>query len=107
LGGRDRWISEFKASLVYRVSFRTARATQRNPVSKNQKKKKKMSFVSQVVVVHTFNPSTLEAEAGGSEFKVFQDRKGYSEKPCLGGGIKNQNKTKQKTPCHIYFIYTL
>jgi hypothetical protein len=29
------------ASLVYRVSFRTARATQRNPVSKNQKKKKK------------------------------------------------------------------
>jgi hypothetical protein len=37
LGGRDRWISEFEASLVYRVSSRTARATQRNPVSKNQK----------------------------------------------------------------------
>jgi hypothetical protein len=34
LGGRSRWISEFKASLVYRVSSRTARATQRNPVSK-------------------------------------------------------------------------
>jgi hypothetical protein len=32
-----RWISEFEASLVYRVSSRTARATQRNPVSKNQK----------------------------------------------------------------------
>jgi hypothetical protein len=32
LGGRGRWISEFKASLVYRVSSRTARATQRNPV---------------------------------------------------------------------------
>jgi hypothetical protein len=30
---------EFKASLVYRVSSRTARATQRNPVSKNQKNK--------------------------------------------------------------------
>jgi hypothetical protein len=41
LGGRGRCISEFKASLVYRVSFRTARAIQRNPVSKNQKKKKK------------------------------------------------------------------
>jgi hypothetical protein len=41
LGGRGRRISEFKASLVYRVSFRTARVTQRNPVSKNQKKKKK------------------------------------------------------------------
>ena len=41
LGGRDRWISEFKASLVYRVSSRTAKAIQRNPVSKNQTKKKK------------------------------------------------------------------
>jgi hypothetical protein len=40
-GGRGRQISEFKASLVYRVSSRTAKATQRNPVSKNQKKKKK------------------------------------------------------------------
>jgi hypothetical protein len=40
LGGRDRWISEFEASLVYRVSSRTARATQRNPVSKNKTKQK-------------------------------------------------------------------
>ena len=32
---------ELKTSLVYRVSSRTARATQRNPVSKNQKEKKK------------------------------------------------------------------
>jgi hypothetical protein len=39
LGGRGRWISEFEASLVYRVSFRTARGTQRNPVSKKQTKK--------------------------------------------------------------------
>jgi hypothetical protein len=30
---------EFEASLVYRVSSRTARATQRNPVSKNQNQK--------------------------------------------------------------------
>jgi hypothetical protein len=34
-------ISEFEASLVYRVSSRTARATQRNPVSKKQNKTKK------------------------------------------------------------------
>jgi hypothetical protein len=40
-GGRGRWISEFKASLVYRVSSRTAKATQRNPVSKNKKQKTK------------------------------------------------------------------
>jgi hypothetical protein len=39
LGGRGRRISEFEASLVYSVSSRTARATQRNPVSKNQKRK--------------------------------------------------------------------
>jgi hypothetical protein len=38
LGGRGRWISEFEASLVYRVSSRTARATQKNPVSKNKTK---------------------------------------------------------------------
>jgi hypothetical protein len=41
LGGRGRWISEFKANLVYRVSSRTARATQRNPVSEKKKKEKK------------------------------------------------------------------
>jgi hypothetical protein len=34
---------EFEASLVYRVSSRTARATQRNPVSKNQKNKNKQT----------------------------------------------------------------
>jgi hypothetical protein len=37
LGGRGRWISEFEASLVYRVSSRIARAKQRNPVSKKTK----------------------------------------------------------------------
>jgi hypothetical protein len=41
LGGRGRQISEFKASLVYRVSSRTARAIQRNPVLKTQKTKSK------------------------------------------------------------------
>jgi hypothetical protein len=41
LGDKGRRISEFEASLVYRVSSRTAKATQRNPVLKNQKKKKK------------------------------------------------------------------
>jgi hypothetical protein len=56
LGGRGRQISEFKASLVYRVSSRTARAIQRNPVlkknnnnktkqnKKNKKKKKSNSL---------------------------------------------------------------
>jgi hypothetical protein len=34
------WISEFEASLVYKVSFRTARATQRNSVSAKLKEEK-------------------------------------------------------------------
>jgi hypothetical protein len=40
-GGRGRQISEFEASLVYRVSSRTARITQKNPVLGERKKKKK------------------------------------------------------------------
>jgi hypothetical protein len=37
LGDRSRQISDFKASLVYRMNSRTAKAIQRNPVSKNKK----------------------------------------------------------------------
>jgi hypothetical protein len=44
LGGRGRWISEFEASLVYRVSSRTARATQRNPVLYTRKKQEKKNI---------------------------------------------------------------
>jgi hypothetical protein len=44
LGGRGRWISEFEASLVYKVSSRTVRAIQRNPVSKKEKQKEKHVF---------------------------------------------------------------
>jgi hypothetical protein len=41
--GRQRQVDfyDFEASLVYRVSSRIARATQRNPISKNKPKKKK------------------------------------------------------------------
>ena len=38
---RDRQISEFEASLVYKVSSWTARAMQRNPVLKKTEKRKK------------------------------------------------------------------
>jgi hypothetical protein len=41
LGGRGRQISEFKSSLVYKVSAKTARTIQRNPVSKTKKTKKR------------------------------------------------------------------
>jgi hypothetical protein len=39
VGGRGRGISEFQDSLVYRVSSRTARTTQRNPILKQNKTK--------------------------------------------------------------------
>ena len=42
LGGRGRQISELEASLSFRVSSRTARATQRNPVSKYKTKENKI-----------------------------------------------------------------
>jgi hypothetical protein len=41
---RGRQISEFETSLVYKVSSRTARAIQRNPVLKNQKEKNKSAL---------------------------------------------------------------
>ena len=51
------------------------------------------------VVVHTFNPSTWEVEAGGFlslrtawSTKWFQDSQGYTEKPCL----KKPKKKKKK-----------
>jgi hypothetical protein len=43
-GSRGRWISEFEASLVYKVSSRTARAIQRNSVSKKQKQKQQQQI---------------------------------------------------------------
>jgi hypothetical protein len=54
---------------------------------------------SQAVVVHAFNPSTWEAEAGGflrgqSSLKSeFQDSQGFTEKPCIK---MKQNKQKKK-----------
>jgi hypothetical protein len=43
LGGRGRRISEFKASLVYKVNSRTARAIQRNRLKKRKRKTNKQT----------------------------------------------------------------
>jgi hypothetical protein len=40
-GAWEAEVGEFKASLVYRMSSRIARGTQRNPVSGGEKKKKR------------------------------------------------------------------
>jgi hypothetical protein len=49
LGGRGRLISDLEASLVYKVSSRIARATQRNPVLKKKKKERKKKQVLDLV----------------------------------------------------------
>jgi hypothetical protein len=53
LGGRGRRISEFK---VYRVSSRTARVTQRNPVSEKKiQSGRKMNKQNPVYLIETEN----------------------------------------------------
>jgi hypothetical protein len=64
---RGRQISEFKATLVYRMSSRTARAIQRNPVLVNQTKQtSKQNCWGTDVMAFTFDPNTGEADRGGS-----------------------------------------
>ena len=51
MGGRGRQISEFEACLAYKVSSRTARAIQRNPVLKKNKTKQKQKQNQQKIVL--------------------------------------------------------
>jgi hypothetical protein len=44
LGGRGRWISEFKASLVYRVEFQGSQGYTEKPCLKKKKRKKEKNF---------------------------------------------------------------
>jgi hypothetical protein len=67
LGGRSR--QEFEASLLYRVSSRTARATQRNPVSKKPKPKQNSS-TRPCMMAYSFDLSTWEIEASEFKFKA-------------------------------------
>jgi hypothetical protein len=60
LGGRGRRISEFEASLVYRVSSRTARATQRNPVLKDKTKQNKTKKPTKKIPPKTKKLKTLK-----------------------------------------------
>jgi hypothetical protein len=68
LGGRGKWISEFEASLVYRVSSRTARATQRNPVSKNKNKTKQNKTKTRKYLIKKKSDSF-----GGESFRICRD----------------------------------
>jgi hypothetical protein len=57
--GRGRQISQFKASLVYKVSSRIAKAIQRNPVSKINKNKNKQTKKTNIVNIKPFHFSGI------------------------------------------------
>jgi hypothetical protein len=71
---RGRWISEFEASLVYKVSSRTARATQRKPVLK------KITLAGYGCFVPTFIPSIWKVDVDRS-FLISEDSLVYIV-PC-------------------------
>jgi hypothetical protein len=51
--------------------------------------------MSQVLIVHTFNPGTQKAEADGSlEFQDSQDC--YTEKPCFEKHQKKKKKERER-----------
>jgi hypothetical protein len=63
LGGRGRQISEFEASLVYKVSSRIARAIQGNPVSKNKQtttKKRANSNQGRISATELLSPPSIK-----------------------------------------------
>ena len=73
MGGRGRRIFEFKASLVYRVSYKTARATQRNPVLKTktenrQNKTKIPNSKTKVYIYLKKSPNNMVGSSFWSEY---------------------------------------
>jgi hypothetical protein len=64
--GRGRPVSEFKASLIYITNSMTARTIETLwQIPLPPKTEFKNNIRKPGVVVHAFNPSTREAEAGG------------------------------------------
>jgi hypothetical protein len=76
---RGRRISEFEASLVYRVSSRTARTIQRNPASRKQKNKKTKNKKQQQKKVVINRPSTdflwIADLYSSDQFSLYEKRK--------------------------------
>jgi hypothetical protein len=73
LGGRVRGISEFEVSLICKVSSRTARTIQRNPVSKKTKKPKTKTTTTKQQQKETLtktNPKTKTNKSKNREFSL-------------------------------------
>jgi hypothetical protein len=93
LGGRGREISEFRFSLVYRVSSRTVRAIQRNAVSKREKEKEKRKKKEKE---HLFITSFSEPQMNARE--LFQWVNMVVSKP-------NELSLMSINPCYSYRFF--
>jgi hypothetical protein len=89
LGGRGRRISEFEASLVYRVSSRTSKTTQRNPVLKKPKPKpkpKKKNFFFPLGLERWLSVTT-DCSSRGPEFSSQQLHGGSQPSVMPSSGV--------------------
>jgi hypothetical protein len=75
---RQEDICEFDASLVYKISYRTARATQRNPILKNQNEERRRK----------------EEEEKKEEEKEEKEEEGEGEKEKIIGNCTKQKKSR-------------
>lgn len=75
---RGRQISRFKASLVYKMNFRTAKTTQKNPVSNNSNNKKGASI--ELLLCLFYEPCRTAAT-----------RKGESTTKTLGSELASES----------------
>ena len=118
-GGPGSWFSEFEASLIYRASSRTARPTQRNPVSRNQNKQANLLLfhktLGSVLSTHMLTSNHLYRSSPGINTLFWPLR----TLPTRGRQTHTHMKTKQpytqdnKGMCHhnghrtgICFAYT-
>jgi len=75
--GRQRQVNlcEFKASLIYRMNSRAARATQRNAVSKKQNKTKKKGLYHHILLF--FLNMVLDSKLRMGRQRVCEGPRGY------------------------------
>ena len=75
MGGRGRQTSEFKASMVYRVSSRTTRRKQRNHVAKTKQNKNQSNKETKNLLVYLaliYNINTHSVKLFCKKFIIFK-----------------------------------
>ena len=109
LGRQRQGISEFEASLVYKVSSRTARAIQRNPISKNKKILKKKKKRKEKFFMSWRDGSAVKStdcSSRGPEFNSQQPH-GGSQPSVMGSDALFWCVWRQRQCTHIHKINKL